>query len=83
MEEGNLSRRLAFDCRHGYSQEEYVMKTEREREREREREKQREPGTLLLSTLVRCEDNVETVKSLTYLATLTVTAVSCIAPPTG
>ena len=54
-----------------------------EREREREREKQREPGTLLLSTLVRCEDNVKTVKSLTYLATLTVTAVSCIAPPTG
>jgi len=79
MEEGSLSRRLAFDCRHGYSQEEYVMKTKRERERE----KQREPGTLLLSTLVGCEDNVETVKSLTYLATLTVTAVSCIAPPTG
>jgi len=37
MEEGSLSRRLAFDCRHGYSQEEYVMKTERERERETER----------------------------------------------
>jgi len=41
MEEGSLSRRLAFDCRHGYSQEEYVMKTDRERERERERETER------------------------------------------
>ena len=33
VEEGNISRTLAFDCGRGYAQEECVMKRERERER--------------------------------------------------
>jgi len=33
MEEGSLSRTLAFDCGHGYAQEEYVIKRMREREK--------------------------------------------------
>jgi len=28
VEEGNFSRMLAFDCGHGYAQEEYAMKRE-------------------------------------------------------
>ena len=35
MEEDNLSRTLAFDCGHGYAQEDYAMKREREREVEK------------------------------------------------
>jgi len=35
VEEGNISRTLAFDCGRGYAQEECVMKREREREREK------------------------------------------------
>jgi len=31
MEEDNLSRTLAFDCGHGYAQEDYAMKREREK----------------------------------------------------
>jgi len=31
MKEGSLSGTLAFDCGHGYAQEEYTMKRERER----------------------------------------------------
>jgi len=29
VEEGSLSRTLAFDCGHGYAQEEYAVKRER------------------------------------------------------
>jgi len=32
MEEGSLSKTLAFDCGHGYAQEEYAMKRQTERE---------------------------------------------------
>jgi len=32
MKEGSLSRTLAFDCGHGYAQEENAIKRERERE---------------------------------------------------
>jgi len=42
VEEGSLSRTLAFDCGQGYAHEEYAMKTDRQRERERERETERD-----------------------------------------
>jgi len=32
VEEGSLSRTLAFDCGHGYAQSEYAMKTENQKE---------------------------------------------------
>jgi len=31
VEQGSLSRTLEFDCGHGYAQEEYAMKRERDR----------------------------------------------------
>ena len=33
MEDGSLSRTLAFNCGHGYTQEEHAVKSKRERER--------------------------------------------------
>jgi len=32
VEEGSLSRTLAFNCGHGYTQEEHAMKREREKQ---------------------------------------------------